>query len=553
MSLQSFKEKIGVVVIIILLTLNSNIAYSQSKETVVTYDIDKREFVENILPFDESFKIKFKSTKSISLIQVKYKIDQNEPIDEKFRKKYYFQENADTTGFIVSDLRNVSSLNFSIGGIGPLHPNTPYIFEFYIYEKVNATDNAANLLKADVQKFINKLYLDTDILPNSKEITDQFNLIVQKHVSDLYDKNGHRLTVSNLFSSDLAYYISELTIAKTAIKTAIENNESDAKGIKPSNFGANFCTLIENIDSKDLANSGIFTEPMNLLIDEYNNVTLQEMINFYKLNCNRDFAYSSSILNGKNKFNNKLELQTLSKEERYKNIESLELFKSSIILMNKLKTKSDNQLYFQGDINNSINTRLDKIIAEENTINDNRNKISELNANTPNILLNKYSQTAFRNDYMAITDVESKATPYINLDLGLLYASKLQDVFALQTVNFHLLPVNRNAIFSKLQGWDKFFKQACFQIGLAQRLGPTDESYHNFLTGDLGTPYIGLGFRVNRILRVSAGMIVYREDNNNPIITDKITKGSFSFTITINSALSSALGLVGGIFNGVNK
>lgn len=550
MSIKSYKEKVGVLVIIVLLSLNSNIACSQSKETEVTYDIDKREF-ENILPFDESFKIKFKSTKDISLIQVKYKIDQKGLINDKFRKKYYFQKDSDAKGYLTSDLRNVSSQSFSIGGIGPLHPNTPYIFEFSIYEKVNLTDAAANSLKTDVEKFINKLYLNTEVLPDPETIIDRFNLVLQKHVSNLYDKEANELTVSTLFLSDLTDYKSDLTVAKTAIKTAIDNNDSDAKKIVPSDFGPDFCKLIENLDSKNLVNPDILTEPMNLLIDGYGNVTLQEMINFYRLNCNRDFEYSSAIINGKAKFNNKLELQTLPKEQRYKNIESLELLKSSIILMNKLKVINDNSPYFQRAIDHSINTRLDSIIAEEHIINDTRDKILEVNANTPNILLNKYSQTAFRNDYKAITDVQSAATPYINLDLGLLYASELNDVFALQTVNFHFAPVNRNAIFSELKGWDKFFKQACLQIGLAQRLGPTDESYHTFLTGDLGTPYMGLGFRVNRILRISAGMIAYREENNNPIITDKVTKGSFSFTITINSALSSALGLVGGIIKGV--
>ncbi|MNR21539.1 hypothetical protein D3C85_1384480 [compost metagenome] len=122
----------------------------------------------------------------------------------------------------------------------------------------------------------------------------------------------------------------------------------------------------------------------------------------------------------------------------------------------------------------------------------------------------------------------------------------------MQTVNFHLEPVNRNAVFSELEGWDKFFKQACLQIGLAQRLGPTDDTYHTFLTGNFGTPYIGLGFRVNRIVRVGVGMIVYEKENSNPVITDRTTKGSFSFNITINNTLSAALGLIGNIFTVAN-
>ncbi|MFH6991856.1 hypothetical protein [Flavobacterium sp. FlaQc-48] len=546
--------QLGVLLIITILLLKSNPVFSQSKETIVTYDIDKREF-ESILPFDESFKIKFKSTKLISLIQIKYKIDQKGPIDDKFKKKYYFQKDADTqSGYISSDLRNVTLANFSIGGIGPLHPNTPYIFEFYIYEKINLADEASNSLKADVRKVINKLYVDKDVLPDPATIESQFTTMLQKHVQNLYDKDGRPLDVQNLFSTELASYKGELSTAKTNIETAVGNYDGYAKSILPSDFGGSFCSLVEKLNPQELSNPILLDEPLNLLIEGFDDVTLNEMIAFYKLNCNRDFTYSSSIFNGKAKFADKLAIQILSKDQTYKNIESLQLFKSSTILMDKLKLKSDNSFYFKKEIDlSSINGRLDKLIQEERTINENRNTITELNTNVPDVLVNKYTQTSFRNDYKAITDVETAATPYINLDLGLLYACELKDVFALQTVNFHLAPVNRNAIFSDLKGWDKFFKQACLQIGLAQRLGPTDDTYHTFLTGDLGTPYIGLGFRLNRILRVSAGMIAYQQDNDNPIITDKVTKGSFSFTVTINSALSSALGFVGGVLKGVDK
>jgi hypothetical protein len=535
--------------ITVLIALNASLARAQSKETVVTYDIDKREF-ETVLPFDETFKIKFKSTKPIALIQVKYKVDQSNPINNDFKKKYYFQKNADNNGYVGPAIRNVSATAFEIGGIGPLHPNTPYVFEFYIYEKINATDEVKNALKADVQKYLNQLYVDTDVLPDPAAIEANFATYLQKYQQGLYDSNGNALTISTLFSTELATYKAGLSTAKNAIDRAITNFDSNALKIDNAFFGTTFCKLVEKLVPAKVTNPGLLDEPVDLLIDGHSSITLKKMIEFYKYNCNRDFTYTNSIFEGKAKFNADLGLQLLPKGQKYNNIESLQLVKSSVVLMKNLKTS--NAKYFNPFSNQLIGC-LSQKIDEAKIIAENRSKLSELNAAVPDILADKYSQKAVRNDYQAITDVETAATPYINLDLGLMYATGLNDVFALQTVNFHLSPVNRRALFSNLEGWDKFFKQACFQIGLAQRLGPSDERFDTFLTGDLGTPFIGVGFRVNRIFRVSAGMMVYQEKNINPIITDKETKGSFAFTITINSALSQALGVVGSVFKGIDK
>lgn len=537
--------KKGTTIVVALLTfLCTYSSHSQSKETVVTYNLDTREFESNP-PFDEVIKIKFKSLKPLTGVRVEYRIDST-IVSYNNKKKYYFQKET----VMSKEDMNMSNNSYTLGGIGPLHPNTPYIFEFFIYEKANLGDATIKALKEDLKKIINVLYVESEVLPEPEEIEDKFTATLQKYTDGLYYKNGHRVTVSDLFLSNLGDYKQDIATAKDKIDLATNNYKNLAKQIAIPNFGNSFCQYLENLDTKKITNANIIDEPVNILLKDLNSVTLNQMIAFYKLNCNRNWVYTEAIIKGKAKFtDNNLSILTLENNQVYQNAESLRLLETSLDLMNQLKQKV-NSPYFDRAIDKK---RLATMIKEADTITINRKKITELNANVPDILVNKYSRTAFRTDYYAVTDVESKATPYINLDLGLLYATDLQDIFALQTVNFHLKPVNRNAPFERLKGWDKFWKQSCLQLGLAQRLGPSDKTYHTFLMGDFGTPYAGLGFRFSRIVRVSAGVILYQQDNNNPVITDKITKGSFSFTITINSALSSALGYVGGIFTGVKQ
>ncbi|KQX00777.1 hypothetical protein [Flavobacterium sp. Root420] len=553
MSKKSNNRKNRILIAFALLLVSLAPIHAQVKETVVTYDIDKREF-ESELPFDEVFKIKFKSNKVISGIHVRYKIDLPDTIDEKFIKKYYFQfpDKNDPNAYITKEDLNLSVQNFSISAIGPLHPNVPYKFEFFIYEKINVSENAANALKADIKKTINWLYLENEVLPVPDTIVKRFSTVLQKHVKVLYNDSGRIVGPQDLFKSDLRDYAKGLTKANSEITGETDNYTSASRQILPLFLGNPFCYYLKKMDAKDISNASLLDDPMNLLIKGFSDVTLNQMTVFYRRNCNQGFNYSSEIIKGNVKFITNLGLERLDKDNIYQNAESLELLKASIDVMSSLRTKKNNKPYFDSSIDSRITTLLGQMIEYSQNITKNKKIISTLNAEIPDVLANKYSQTKWLTHYDAVPDVESKATPFINLDLGFLYASELNDAFALQTVNFHVKPVNRNAIFSKLKGWDKFLKQACLQIGLAQRLGPSDDSYDTFLTGDLGTPYVGLGFRVNRIVRLSGGVILYQQKNDNPIITDKITKGSFAFTITINSALSSALGYVGGLFAGAN-
>lgn len=536
------------IIIIAWLLIFPNLARSQSNETVVTYDLDKRDF-ESTLPFDEVFKIKFKSTKIISGLKVNYKIDIDDDFNDPFKKKYYFQVKE----IMTKENMNISSQNFSIGGIGPLHPNTPYLFKFFAYEKVTLTETAVSALKEDVKKIINKLYVENEVLPGPKDIDNEFKTVLNRHVLKLYNKDGTEVSVQNIFIKDLGPYKRGLAISKRKIDDAIKNYNNQARLIIVPHFGASFCQHLEEMDLNKLKNAAILDEPINLLIKGHSAITLRQMISFYKLNCERSSIYSGLIINGRAKFIDNFGIQTLEKNQKYQNAESLDLFKSSIILLNNLKLTEDNTSYFEEPIDTTIISRLDEMIISSKIITKNRINITELNAQVPDILADKFSRAELRTDYYATADIESKASPYINLDLGFLFSSKINDVFALQTVNFHAKPVNRNAPLRTLTDRDEFWKRACLQLGLAQKLGPSDDSYHTFLTGDLGTPYIGLGFRLTRILRISAGLIVYQKESDNPIITDKTTKGSFSCTITINSALSSALGYVGGLFKGVDK
>jgi len=544
----SFGRKIAFVALFLLFATKG---YSQSNEVVVIYDLDKHDF-ENPLPFDQYFKIKFKSTKVITALEVRYKVANANPTTDEFKKKYYFQKNIDGKDYQSSGVRDFSSQSFSIGNLGPLHASTPYTFEFIVYDKVNMSDASATELKIYIQKFMNELYVKPGVLPPAADIINKFNAMLTDATGSIYGKDYKPTTVNSIFDKELNSYKISLGDASTNIDDGVQNYTAESGRFKPVYFGSAFCNRVTALEAKILKNAYLLEEPVNLLIQGYGGIKLKDMVKFYTYDCNRGFTYLSAILDGKAKFNDKLELVPLDKGQEYQNAETLQLIKTSLILFNKLK-KTNNESYFGTSIAADIDGRLQSMINDALKVAESRASLVTANANVPNILINKYTQSVIRTDYRAYTDVETSSTPYINLDLGLLYATELNDVFALQTANFHLVPVNRTAEFKDFKHWDNLWKRVCFQIGISQRLGPSDKSFHNFLLGDLGTPYMGIGVRLHRYIRFSGGVIVYQEDSNNPIVTDKITKGSLSFTLTINSGLSAALGFVGKVFDGVNK
>ncbi|GAA0722226.1 hypothetical protein GCM10009430_24420 [Aquimarina litoralis] len=539
--------------------------YSQSKDlTKVTFEIDKGDF-KTALPFDEKFKVVFESSTEIEAIRIQYRVKNtvkndinclNNGGEELDEKKHYFQyQRANDCGYIVIPLKTVKSKVFSISDIGPLHPNTPYEFEFEIFTDGTLSEDDTKVLKEELLYEVKRLYL-VKSLPGPNDIKTGITNVINKNTSELYEKDGNQTKIKNIIITDLPNIISNLQTNYADFGHVINNYDQNIRNVKnvfSISFTSDILSIVEKIDDKTIKYKELLTTPINGLLPNYGKVTLQDMLAFFKANCKRNNKYLFSILDGQSKYNGLIP-EILPDNKRY-HTESLQLLAATFSILLDLED-SNGKLFFakrKNDLKNIISELsapddLTNLIMLSKKINYLRDQMQGESNTIPDIITNRYFKKDLITSYETTIDVESEAIPYINLDLGLLYATELNDFFALQIVNFHRKPVNRKSHFSDLKKWDKFWKQMSLQIGIAQKLGSDNDDYRGML-GDAGTPYFGAGFRINRYLRVGTGLLIYELENTNPIISEKITKGSPSFTISINSSLSGALGFIGDLLN----
>jgi hypothetical protein len=118
---------------------------------------------------------------------------------------------------------------------------------------------------------------------------------------------------------------------------------------------------------------------------------------------------------------------------------------------------------------------------------------------------------------------ELRASWYISADIGVATATQINEVFAYVGANVYLRPVNKRAHLrwaSFRQGfWDEFRKRFAFTIGLPYNGSSLDKAGER--SGVLGDRplIVGAGFRINDLIRVAGGALVFKVNDPNPLIT----------------------------------
>jgi hypothetical protein len=135
-------------------------------------------------------------------------------------------------------------------------------------------------------------------------------------------------------------------------------------------------------------------------------------------------------------------------------------------------------------------------------------------------------------------DVKSDKNPYVGLDLGMGYALGPQAVFISEGINIYFRPINRDVAISTFHGWDRFFKTFSIFIGITQNLSNNaDETGYKSLfdaTSFKSNLLFGAGYRINSLLRINGGALIYRQGSINPLISDTKVKVTPTFSIALD-------------------
>jgi hypothetical protein len=572
--------------IMLLLTfLNVNIFCQKINDppVVLTLDVENNKFSSADLlsvPFDEEFVIVGTKKDFIGKIKVKYKIvgycknliSTSKKCKKAYRKGkhyYIFSKAQNESGYVHIESHETDNGSFRVD-MPMLHPNENYEIVFDFINKFKLSDNDDTVsLKLKISNAIETTFNYGIAHDNQKSITELKSIIEENINStiegkDLYDKDGvTRVNFDNLFKTgakleDVRQKIS--TNYYNIYNTIKKINEQDqADPINPKIIDELYLNrkILFNKFNDILTKNHFknFREnPIDLLIDK--TFTIDSILKIIVKDFDRDNNWSSfnlklnpkkaidsistnsyvlGIITGKVKFEN----SALKVSEKY-DLNSIKLITTAFSLVKNRKYKNGKKLFPHKNFLNESIEKLNDLIDEVKEIKKYENNIVLAKSEFPDVFKNTYSKWSIASSLPTRVDIQSKATPYLGLDFGYLLAPEISSSFIFESINFHLVPVNRKAKMSQYKGWDKILKTTSIMVGFAQRVGNYDDNFETIT--EIGSPFVGAGFKLTRMLRVNGGFIFYRVKNQNPLISEKLNKNTYfiaaSFDIKLKHVAS---------------
>ncbi len=529
------------------------------------------------IPFDEIFYIKgTTANEQLKKVTVKYK-----PLGG-FTNKHYFVKDIvkyprDSDGYVTIGTYNIINKTFQFAS-HKLHPNENYEFIFLFEEKLILDKAKNDELRLNILTKVEDAYgFDVDRIPEGtianlgKDISNEIKKATNN--KPLYGAENVLISdVGDILDNDTPLQDSFNVIDSISGKMYVVQ-----KGITIADVGRNRYGTIYNIlenykAQKTVLQQGvqemlndahfkdIIAQPANASLS--NQQTLKSVLEFIYYDCLRSsFDLRKTAANFSNeritdlKNTNSYIFDILLGKAKLKgiivepssgyDITSVEVLLSGLIQLQNAK-KADGNVVIAADTLDPLMEALTEWIKKVSEIEQKQGLIDQEKQRSAVILEGIYSKFSLKIEEDTQVDIESKESPYLGLDFGILVAPEINSTFVFQGVNFHLSPVNRRANFSDLEGLDFWAKRISFSLGVAQRIGSYEDSYENLIA--VGSPFAGVGFRINRMLRINGGVLFYKKTDSNPVISDKVVTGTYFFSASVDIKLKEAFKFIGTFF-----
>ncbi|WP_111308879.1 hypothetical protein [Confluentibacter sediminis] len=509
----------------------------------IKIDIDAEETT-TVLPFDQRFK--FESFKTVyDSIYFCYSIKAGN------RKDWHYMTGRE----FPLRIKKTTGVAVFPESIEPLHPNLPYTFQFLAYKKVelkpeeksNLKNETVNLIKDRFSNSQNTKTSDIDVFKR------KIIALLRKYAKaeSIYNSNGTLLNIDfPLYKTYLYPAIDRLEGLSKDINDRLEPNISDRKNriFEEINKDKNVIVQIFKICNGDIKPSPKLTSKLNSVINstvENNSTLTVEQLGTFFFD---DYKYNLNAILNKNQKITGASL-TPSNQLDKNSIILLKSFFDKIISNNTTDNNNNKVIFDEGSIMilENIRDSFEEIIIKLNEIDNRKLKIRELSNLIPDALDEAYVLDNITLEESIMMDLTSQKNAYIGIDLGIVYAFSPQSFFIYEGTNIYFRPVNREALFSDLEGWDEFFKRFSVYIGIAQLLTDKPDDFEPlFGKNSLLT---GVGWRLNRTFRLNFGGLMYYKTDPNPLITDKSLKISPTVSFSADIDVIKAMGSVGKILN----
>jgi hypothetical protein len=139
----------------------------------------------------------------------------------------------------------------------------------------------------------------------------------------------------------------------------------------------------------------------------------------------------------------------------------------------------------------------------------------------------------------SIGTLENRTKMYLSADVGVLSAPQLNSVAAYAGVNIYTRPINKNV---PLKGLD-FRRRFAFNLGITltsiKKTGIRDDLFSS------SAAIAGAGVRVTDAIRVSSGVLIFKELDPNPLLDrSKVTTSPY-ISVSLDWDVKATLGKLG--------
>ena len=454
--------------------------------------------------------------------------------------------------------------------IGPLHPEVSYTFKLDGTKKVQLNPTELTTLKYETIKLLDKYfplsgYADQDDIDKFKVAV--FDLMKSYSKSErIFGPDGELKNVSGnpLRDSQLWDIIQKLYLPYDQI------NKQDNPEI--SSNSTNLINLFESsqtvFDKLYLLHSGkikpsegltktILDQPLNSGLDVNKDLTFGQFLGLL-INPDQNH-FINQVLSADSNTVYKVKGNSLVKGTGIDN-ETIYLLKSffdKLLWRSFLEVKGSGKKTQEVKVFNSngdiakikaIRDATDNLITAINSKGSQLKKIKSIKEDVPNILQNIYVKEEIAINKSIVINVFAENNAYIGLDLGLMYAFDIDGIFSFQGTHFYITPINREAPFKYFDDYNRYFlKRFSFYVGIAQLVSEKNDRYEGlFAKNSLA---LGVGYRLTRTIRFSAGTLIYNELDPNPLVDNKALKLAPTVALSIDIDLTNALGAIGKAIN----
>ncbi|MBC7874238.1 MAG: hypothetical protein H7Y01_09595 [Ferruginibacter sp.] len=537
-----------------LVFLSAAVFSQRSKIETIVIGLDQKGHAETEWPFDLSFYISGAVGEDVMAVVYNYRI-QNEMTRKKKWVSFPDPGLTDSTGYLKKPRGwkpGVGDNSKFVMLCDGLHPNVKYDFQFVLTRKVKLDDKLVEEMRkklADHLKGFFKSKLETEI---TSENLKSENTALRGIIMSYFPGKDLRMKADttkkfdfNIFDLSPAVRIAQAQSPNFINATTTYQKETKKVIAVFTGITSQLFADIDLIQKDRIKLNGYSKEvlkvPFNPGLDEFKAYTLLDGIKLLRQISLRP-SIMEDILTGKLKIIN----NSFTESGGEYHTESI-LFLSSVLSELSSGVIRDTVegvevprfSYFK-----SMQESFEKMSSNIRKIADARSELSQVQSLLPDILSKIVQLEGVETEVLPVVDVVSDKTPYISAEAGIAYVQTFQSVAHYRGANIYFAPIEKRAPLKNFKGINRVWKSLSFQIGVANFFGDRAVNTYSLLgksakTADLN---LALGWRLNRIIKINAGIIPYKTNNFNSINDKTKTRAAGYVSIGIDVNLLKAFG-----------